>query len=112
MNIAVVANLAGAPATPQTPVIQALDSPGDFWLRWPTDPNAAGYAISFRPIAVGSFPTFRFVRASQAGNVALTGLDPNTRYAVSVTALDENGRLGDFTPEVIIEPTQSTAQTP
>ncbi len=112
MNIAVVANLAGAPQTPQTPIIQALDSPGDFWLRWPTDPNAAGYAISFRPIAEGSFPTFRFVRANEAGNVALTGLDPNTRYAISLTALDENGRLGDFTPEVIVEPAQSTAQAP
>lgn len=111
MNIAVVANLAGAPQTPQTPLIQALDSPGDFWLRWPTDPDAAGYAISFRPLAEGSFPTFRFVRANQAGNVALTGLDPTMRYAVSLTALDENGRLGDFTPEVIVEPTQSTAQT-
>ena len=112
MNIAVVANLAGAPQTPQTPIIQTLDSPGDFWLRWPTDPNAAGYAISFRPLAEGSFPTFRFVRANQAGNVALTGLDPNTRYAVSLTALDENGRLGDFTPEVIMEPSQTAAQAP
>lgn len=112
MNIAIVANLAGAPQTPQTPIIQALDSPGDFWLRWPTDPNAAGYAISFRPLAEGSFATFRFVRANQAGNVALTGLDPYTRYAVSLTALDANGRLGDFTPEVIVEPTQSTAQAP
>lgn len=112
MNLAVVANLAGAPPTPQTPIIQALDSPGDFWLRWPTDPNAAGYAISFRPLAEGSFTTFRFVRANQAGNVALTGLDPTVTYAVSMTALDENGRLGDFTPEVIILPTQSAAQAP
>jgi hypothetical protein len=112
MNLAVVANLAGAPQTPQTPLIQTLDSPGDFWLRWPTDPDATGYAISFRPIAEGSFPTFRFVRANQAGNVALTGLDPNIRYAVSLTALDDNGRLGDFTPEVIVEPAQSTANAP
>ncbi|MEZ4591109.1 MAG: M20/M25/M40 family metallo-hydrolase [Chloroflexota bacterium] len=112
MNIAVVANLAGAPQTPQTPIIQALDAPGDFWLRWPTDPNAAGYAISFRPLAEGSFPTFRFVRANQAGNVALTGLDPTTSYAVSLTALDENGRLGDFTPEVIVEPDITAAEAP
>lgn len=112
VNIAVVANLAGAPRTPQTPIIQALDSPGDFWLRWPTDPNAAGYAISFRPLVEGSFTTFRFVQANQAGNVALTGLDPTVTYAVSLTALDENGRLGDFTPEVIIEPSQAAAQAP
>jgi hypothetical protein len=112
MNIAVVANLAGAPQTPQTPLIQALDSPGDFWLRWPTDPTAAGYAISFRPLTEGSFTTFRFVRGSQAGNVALTGLDPNTIYAVSLTTLDENGRLGDFTPEVIVEPKLTSAQIP
>lgn len=112
MNIAVVANLAGAPPTPQTPIIQALDSPGDFWLRWPTDPNAAGYAVSFRPLAEGSFTRFRFVRANQAGNVALTGMDPTIPYAVSLTALDANGRMGDFTPEVIIEPAQSSALAP
>ncbi|WP_420645573.1 M28 family metallopeptidase [Candidatus Leptofilum sp.] len=112
MNIAVVANLAGAPPTPQTPIIQTLDSAGDFWLRWPTDPTAAGYAISFRPISEGTFTTFRFVRGNEAGNVALTGLDPATRYAVSLTALDANGRLGDFTPEVIIEPSTATAQNP
>ena len=112
LNLAVVANLAGAPQTPQTPLIQALDSPGDFWLRWPIDPNAAGYAISFRPLVEGGFPAFRFVRSSQAGNVALTGLDPTITYAVSLTALDENGRLGDFTSEVIIEPAQSAAQAP
>ena len=112
INLAVVANLAGAPQTPQTPLIQALDSPGDFWLRWPTDPNAAGYAIAFRPLAEGTFPAFRFVRSSQAGNVALTGLDPTVTYAVSLTALDANGRLGNFTPEVIIEPSQSAAQAP
>lgn len=112
LNIAVTANLAGAPQTPQTPIIQALDSPGDFWLRWPTDPNANGYTVSFRPLSEGSFPTFRFVRARQAGNVAFTGFDPSIIYAVSLAALDENGRLGDFTPEVIVEPTISTAQTP
>lgn len=113
MNIAVVANLAGAPHTPETPIIQALDSPGDFWLRWPTDdPNAAGYAIVFRPLTEGSFTTFRFVRANEAGNVALTGLDPTAIYAVSMTALDANGRLSDFTPEVIIEPTLTSAQAP
>ncbi|VAW43482.1 hypothetical protein MNBD_CHLOROFLEXI01-3405 [hydrothermal vent metagenome] len=112
LNISVVANLAGAPQTPQTPIIQALDSPGDFWLRWPIDSEAAGYAFSFRPLAEDSFPAFRFVRAGQAGNVAFTGFDPTVTYAVSVSALDENGRLGDFTPEVIVEPSVSTAQTP
>lgn len=112
LNIAVTANLAGAPQTPQTPIIQALDSPGDFWLRWPTDPNADGYTVSFRPLTEGSFPTFRFVRAGQAGNVAFSGFDPNMIYAVSLAALDENGRLGDFTTEVIVEPTVSTAQMP
>jgi hypothetical protein len=112
LNIAVVANLAGAPQTPQTPIIQALDSPGDFWLRWPTDSEAAGYAIAFRPLVEGSFPTFRFVRAGQAGNVAFTGFDPTVTYAVSLAALDENGRLGDFTPEVIVEPVSSAAQIP
>ncbi len=112
LNISVVANLAGAPQTPQTPIIQALDSPGDFWLRWQIDSEVAGYAFSFRPLAEDSFPAFRFVRAGQAGNIAFTGFDPTVTYAVSVSALDENGRLGDFTPEVIIEPSVSTAQTP
>ncbi|MCP4422195.1 MAG: M28 family peptidase, partial [Chloroflexi bacterium] len=112
LNIAVIANLAGAPQTPQTPIIQALDSAGDFWLRWPTEPETAGYSIAFRPLGEGSFPAFRFVRTAQAGNIALTGFDPTVSYAISLAALDENGRLGDFTPEVIVEPSAFAARSP
>ena len=104
LNVAVTATLAGGPTTPEIPLIEAAaDTPGAYRLRWPVDPQAAGYALSFRPITQADYPPFRFVRAREAGDVALTGLDPATTYAVSLTALDENGRPGHFTPEVIIE---------
>lgn len=104
LNIAVVANLAGAPPTPPAPIVTNMAAPGAYLLTWATSPEASGYAISFRPLDSATFAPFRFVRQAQAGNVALTDLDPDTTYAVSLTALDANGRVGDFSPEVIVGP--------
>ncbi len=106
LNVAVVANLAGVPLTAEPPLITARDVPGEYQIRWRVDDDVAGYGIVFRPITEESYPAFRFVRARESGNVILTGLDPNVTYGVSMTALDEDGRLGDFTPEVIVEPLQ------
>jgi hypothetical protein len=36
--------------------------------------------------------------------VAFTGLDVQTTYAVSLAAIDGNGRLSGFSPEVFVEP--------
>ena len=63
------------------------------------DPVAAGYAISFRPVDSTYYPTFSFVRAGNAGNVALTGLDPNVTYAVSIAAINERGLVSGFSVE-------------
>jgi hypothetical protein len=104
MNVAAVANLAGAPATPEVPLIRAMEEPGQYRLNWTVDPTAAGYTIVFRPMSAESYPIFRFVRAQEAGNVALTGFDPAQTYAVSMAALDEYGRVSDFSDEVIVEP--------
>jgi hypothetical protein len=104
LNVAFLANAAGAPPPPVQPTIVPLADPGSFLLTWPVEPGVAGYAISFRPINSIIYEPFRYVRAEKAGNVVLTGYDPNTTYAVSMAALDERGRLGLFTPETIIEP--------
>lgn len=104
LNVAVAANLAGAPMQPPAPVINATDALGMYQLRWPVAEDVAGYAISFRPLAMSSHPVFRLVKAQQAGNVGLTGFDPAENYVVSVAALDENGRLSYFSPEVIVGP--------
>ncbi|HMT21121.1 MAG TPA: hypothetical protein PKE20_07750, partial [Promineifilum sp.] len=50
------------------------------------------------------YPTFRFVKAMNAGNVALTGLDPNVTYAVSIAALNERGLVSGFSSEQFIGP--------
>lgn len=104
LNVAVVANIAGAPGQPQAPVVQTTEALGTYQLSWPVQDNAAGYAISFRPLDAPSHQAFHLVKAKQAGNVALTDKDPNVNYSVSVAALDENGRLGYFTPEIIVGP--------
>jgi hypothetical protein len=104
MNIAMVANAIGAPAMPSAPNIAPLDDPGSFVLNWSPDPAAAGYVISFRPIDSADFVPFRFVSANEAGNVALTGYESGKSYAVSLAALDDNGRISLFSPEVIITP--------
>lgn len=104
LAVATTANLIGVPAVPGQPTIAPMGEPGSYLLTWFPDPDVAGYAISFRPVESNNLPPLRFVSLREAGNVALTGLDPNTTYAVSMAALSENGRLGQFTREVIINP--------
>ena len=108
LNVAFLANAAGAPPPPVLPTIVALANPGTYLLTWPVEPGVDGYAISFRPVNSPIYEPFRFVRAEKAGNVVLTGYDPNTAYAVSVAALNENGRLGLFTRETIVGPQPET----
>lgn len=109
LNVAVAANLAGAPPTPPAPLVTNMAAPGAYLLTWATSPDATGYAISFRPLESATYAPFRFVRGAQAGNVAFTDLDPATTYAVSLTALDANGRIGDFSPEIIVGPSAQAA---
>ncbi len=106
LNVAVAANLATAPAPPELPVILAGEAPGSFLIRWRIQPEAAAYAFSFRPVESAELPPFRFVRAIEAGTVMFTGLDPFASYGVSLAMVSETGRLGRFTPEVLIEPAQ------
>lgn len=111
LNVAVLANAAGAPQPPAQPIINALAEPGSYLITWPVDPAAAAYALSFRPLNSPTYPPFRFVRANRAGNVALTGLDPNETYMVSIAALHANGRLGYFSSEILVEPRSDQSAT-
>lgn len=104
INVAVLANAAGAPSPPVPPTVVPMADPGAYLLNWPVGQEVAGYAISFRPVNTTRYEPFRFVRANMAGNVVLTGYDPNTTYAVSIAAMDPNGRLGIFTPEIFVGP--------
>jgi hypothetical protein len=104
LNLSVLCNMVGGPPPPPAPSISQMSEPGSFLLNWPVAPEADGYAISFRPVGSETYPPFRFVGTSQAGDVVLTGLDPDMTYGVSLAALDENGRLGNFSPEVIVGP--------
>lgn len=103
LNMATLCNMLAGPPPPAPPSVVPADEPGSFALTWQVSPSAAGYAISFRPIGEKRYPPFRFVRASEAGNVILTGFEPDVPYGVSLAALDENGRLGYFSPEIIVE---------
>lgn len=104
LNVAVAANLAGGPHQPAPPIIASMAEPGAFLLTWPVSPDASGYAISFRPVDSLYYPTFRFVKANHAGNVAITGLDPNVTYAVSIAALNDRGLISGFSLEQFIGP--------
>lgn len=99
LNIAVLGNAAGAPAQPAAPAIVPMPEPGAYTLIWTPDSSVVGYAISFRPVGSASYPEFRYVNSGEAGNVAITGLDPAVQYAVSIAGLDGNGRIGLFSPE-------------
>lgn len=103
-NVAVAATMAGAPARPNPPTIAAMAEAGSYIISWPPDAGTAGYAISFRPVGSDIYPEFRYVNLEQSGNVALTNLDPTVQYAVSMAALNRNGRISLFSPEIIIGP--------
>lgn len=105
LNVAVIANAIGAPPRPPVPTVAPMADPGAFILTWVPDPLAAGYMISFRPLDSADYAPFRFVSAGQAGNVVLTGFEPNTTYAVSMATLDGNGRVSLFSPELLVGPT-------
>ena len=102
VNVAVVANMAGGPPRPQPPLITPMAGTDTLLLTWEVSPIAASYAISFRPLELPIYPTFRFVSASEAGNVALSGIDTSQPYAVSIAAITATGRLGPFSPEIIV----------
>ena len=104
LNLVTIANAIGAPPAPPAPTLAPMAEAGAFIVTWTPDPNAAGYAISFRPEGWPDYPPFVFVPQEQAGNVAITTLEPGTRYMVSMAALTENGRIGLFSPEVVVEP--------
>jgi hypothetical protein len=104
LNVAVTANLAGGPHQPAPPIIASMAEPGTYLLTWPVAQDASGYAISFRPVDSLYYPTFRFVKSANAGNVAITGLDPSVTYAVSIAALNERGLVSGFSVEQFIGP--------
>lgn len=102
LNVAVLANMAGAPPAPAPPTIAPMAEPGNYLLTWPTDERAAGYAVMAR--SLGSYEVeMRFVSAADAGNVAIAGLDPSQTYNLSLAALDERGRIGLFSPETLLD---------
>lgn len=102
LNVAVLANMLGAPPQPEPPSIAPMAQPGSFLLTWPVDERADGYAISFRPLDSAQYVPFRFVTAFDAGNVAITDLDPNIPYALSMAPITQSGQVGLFSREVII----------
>lgn len=101
LNIAVLGNAAGGPSQPVAPAISPMSEPGAYILTWIPDSRAAGYALSFRPVGAATYAQFRYVNTNEAGNVAITGLDPSVQYAVSIAGLDGNGRIGLFSTEVL-----------
>lgn len=105
LNLVTAANLAGSPSTPPIPVIAPMETAGSYVITWPPDPQTAAYAISFRPVGVREYAApFHYVSGTEAGNVQLTGLDPVVTYAVSLAALDNNGKISAFSAEVIVGP--------
>jgi hypothetical protein len=111
LNLAVLCNMAGAPPPPPQPLVSRMADPGAFLLNWTASPQAAGYAVSFRPLNSDGYPPFRFVSARQTSNVVLTGFDPETTYAISIASVGADGRLGYFSPELILNLDGTTVST-
>jgi hypothetical protein len=106
LNLVTVANLIGAPAGPSFPNVNPTDSPRAYQLSWHPHPLAVGYAISFRPQGAAGFAPFHTVCGIQVGHATLSGLDPDAIYAVSLAAVDADGRIGAFSPEIPVGPSR------
>ena len=100
LNVAVLANMAGGPPPPASPAVAPMAEEGAYLLSWTPDERAAGYAIIFRPIGGGE-SVIRLLSGGETGNVALTGMDPTFSYGISLAPIDEQGRVGRFSEEVV-----------
>ena len=100
LNVAVLANMAGGPPPPASPAVAQMAEEGAYLLSWTPDGRAAGYAIIFRPIGGGE-SVIRLLSGGEAGNVAITGMDPTFSYGISLAPIDEQGRVGRFSEEVV-----------
>ena len=102
VNLTTLANWAGAPSPPAPPAMAPMAEEGSYMLTWAADPQAASYAVSFRPLNSLEYPEFEYVSASDAGQWVKSGLDPNVTYGVSIAPISLSGRLGAFSNEIII----------
>jgi hypothetical protein len=103
VNLVTIANWAGGPAPVPPPAVSRLADPTRLLLSWQTDPTAAGYAFSFRPINSIALPDLRTVGNDTNGQVQFTGFDPAVTYAVSIAPIGHTGRLGGFSPEIMLQ---------
>lgn len=100
INLIAVANWIGAPPPPDQPTISSMADPGSYLLSWQTHPQAAAYAVSFRPLDEPFLPALQIVPAD--GEHIFTDLNPNLTYGISLAPVSTSGRLGGFSAERIV----------
>jgi hypothetical protein len=71
-------------------------------LTWAPQPEVVTYLIALRRVGSDEFEPFRYVAGSEMGQVVLRGLDPQAHYAISLAAVDGNGRLSYFSSELLV----------
>jgi hypothetical protein len=102
LNLAVVASMAAAPAPPPAPAVAPMADAGSYLLTWVPQPEVVTYLIALRRVGSDEFEPFRYVAGSEMGQVVLRGLDPQAHYAISLAAVDGNGRLSYFSTELLV----------
>jgi hypothetical protein len=60
--------------------------------------------VAYRRLGSDTFEPFYYVAGADMGNVVFNELDPLLHYAVSLAAIDANGRISYFSPEIVISP--------
>jgi hypothetical protein len=102
LNLAVAASMAAAPAPPPAPAVAPMADAGSYLLTWAPQPEVVTYLIALRRVGSDEFEPFRYVAGSEMGQVVLRGLDPQAHYAISLAAVDGNGRLSYFSSELLV----------
>jgi hypothetical protein len=104
LNLAVVASMAGAAAPPAAPAVAPMAEAGSYLLTWVPDPEAATYVVALRRPGNDIHEPFRYFAGAEMGNVIIRGLEPQAHYALSLAAIDANGRISYFSPELLVGP--------
>ncbi|MCA9758465.1 MAG: M28 family peptidase [Candidatus Eisenbacteria bacterium] len=106
INLAIIANLAQAPESPDTPQVWDLGTGGGIRVEWPNVAgDVAGYRIAYRYVDQGDTLYWAdVVDAGAATTFDVLGLVDDVSLAVSVSAYDADGHESLFTEEQLVTP--------
>jgi Zn-dependent M28 family amino/carboxypeptidase len=99
LTLATAINLAGGPAQPSAPALAPVP---EKQLEWEPVEGAAGYVVGLRGVEDGEYDTLLW---AEEPTLSLTRIEnADALRAVGVAAVGEDGLVGFFSPEMLLNP--------